>query len=195
MCAQIPPIDSDILRIHRFLPFSLANGPGVRTVIWVQGCSLKCPYCYNPETHPFTDGEYVSVENLFRRVAALKDTIEGITVSGGEPLQQQQPLLALLSQVRHETPFSVLLFTGYTWEEVQQMPVAHALLACVDVLVAGRYNASQHIARDLHGSANKTTHLITPRYTMDDLRSVPSTEIIVTKTGEVVMSGIDPIKW
>jgi hypothetical protein len=63
------------------------------------------------------------------------------------------------------------------------------------VLVAGRYDASQHLARDLRGSANQTVHLLTDRYTMNDLQSVPPAEVIVTAEGKVVVSGIDPLKW
>ena len=88
------------LRIHAFEPFSRANGPGVRAAIWVQGCSLGCPGCFNPDTHPFAGGELLAVDDLFRRILALGDAIEGITVSGGEPLQQRRPLLALLQRVR-----------------------------------------------------------------------------------------------
>jgi anaerobic ribonucleoside-triphosphate reductase activating protein len=184
-----------VLRVHSFLPFSHANGPGVRAVVWVQGCSLGCRGCFNPATHSFAGGEPVHVEALFGRMAALGEAIEGITVSGGEPLQQPRPLLALLQRVRRETSLSVLLFTGYTWAEIQPMPDAAALLACVDVLIAGRYDASQRLARSLRGSANQTVHLLTDRYTMDDLQSVPSGEVIITAEGEVVVSGVDPIRW
>lgn len=184
-----------VLRMHQFLPFSRANGPGVRAVLWVRGCSLECPGCFNADTHPFVGGERVSVDDLFQRIAALSNSIEGITVSGGEPLQQRRPLLALLQRVRWETPLSVVLFSGYTWQEVQRMADAEALLACVDVLIAGPYKASQRLARDLRGSANKTVHFFTNRYTMTDLHSVPSAEVIITAEGEVVVSGIDPITW
>jgi len=183
------------LRLHAFLPFSRANGPGVRAVIWVQGCSLGCPGCFNPETHPFTGGELVSVGDLFERIAALKKAVEGITISGGEPFQQRRPLLALLWRVRQETTLSVVLFTGYTWDEVQRMPDADALLACIDVLIAGRYDQTRRLARDLRGSANKTVHFLTNRYTMEDLQAVPYAEVIITAEGNVVMSGIEVVRW
>jgi anaerobic ribonucleoside-triphosphate reductase activating protein len=183
------------LRIYQFLPCSRANGPGVRAVLWVQGCSLGCPECFNPDTHSFVGGERVPVEALFQRIVALGNAIEGITVSCGEPLQQQRALLALLQRVRQETSLSIILFTGYTWSEVQRIPNAEALLACVDVLIAGRYAASQRLARDLRGSANKTVHFLTSRYRMADLRLVPPAEVIITAEGEVVVSGIDPVRW
>ncbi len=188
-------MDGTTLQIHELLPQSRANGPGVRAVLWVQGCSLGCPGCFNPATHPFIGGERVLVRDLFRRIVALGDSIEGITVSGGEPLQQRRPLLALLQRVRQETSLTTVLFTGYTWEELQRMPDAEVLLACVDVLIAGRYDASQRLARDMRGSAKKTVHLCTQRYTLADLHSVPPAEVIITAEANVVASGIDPTRW
>jgi anaerobic ribonucleoside-triphosphate reductase activating protein len=181
------------LRIHAFEPFSRANGPGVRTVIWVQGCSLGCPGCFNPDTHSFEGGELVSTADLFQRILDLKDTIEGLTVSGGEPFQQRRPLLDLLRRVK-KVSLSILLFTGYTWTELQTMPDAEALLTCTDVLIAGRYDASQRLTRGLRGSANQTMHLLTDRYTVNDLESVPSSEIFITPDGQVVVSGINPVR-
>ena len=182
------------LRLHAFEPYSRANGPGVRAVIWVQGCSLRCAGCFNPETHPFEGGELVSAGDLFRRIQARGDTIEGITISGGEPLQQRGVLLTLLQQVKRATSLSVLLCTGYSWDELQQMPDAGSLLACVDVLFAGRYQAARHLAHDLRGSANKTVHLLTGRYTLDDVHTAPVAEVFITPQGNVVVSGIDPPK-
>jgi len=188
-------MNNKILRIHEFLPYSRVNGPGVRAVLWLQGCSLGCPECFNPQTHPFEQGQLRLVDDLFQSLMTLKGGIEGLTVSGGEPLQQAPPLLALLQRLRQETFLSVLLFTGFTWAEIQRMPQAAALLACIDVLIAGRYDAAQHLARDLRGSANKTTHFLSDRYTQADLHAIPSTEVIITAQGEVIVSGIDPLKW
>ena len=184
-----------VLRVHHFLPRSHANGPGVRAVLWVQGCSLACPGCFNPDSHVLTGGERVPVTDLFQRLVALSASIEGLTISGGEPLQQRRALLALLRRVRQETPLSVVLFTGYTWEEVQRMSDVEELLSYVDILIAGRYDASRHLARDLRGSANKTVHVLTDRYTLADVQAVPLAEVIITEAGEIVLSGIDPVRW
>ena len=188
-------MSDQLLRLHQFLPASRANGPGVRAVLWVQGCSLGCPGCFNPETHAFGSGTEMPVEALLGRILALKETIEGITISGGEPLQQRRPVQALLKRVREESNLSVLLFTGFTWQEIQRMPDSDALLACIDVLSAGRYDASQHLARDLRGSANKTLHFLTNRYQMSDLEAIPPAEVIIAPDGKIVFSGIDPVRW
>jgi anaerobic ribonucleoside-triphosphate reductase activating protein len=183
------------LRLHAFIPRSRANGPGCRAVVWVQGCTLGCPGCFNPETHDFRGGQWVGVDELFERIRALQGTIEGITVSGGEPFQQRPALLALLQRVRAETDLGVLVFTGYTWDEIQRFRETAALLQCIDVLIAGRYDERLRLARDLRGSANKTVHLLTPRYGLHDLQLTPVSEVIIEPDGTVVISGIDPLRW
>src|SRR5437868_145303 len=95
-----PSMSTPHLRLHEFLPESRANGPGVRAVVWVQGCSLGCPGCFNPETHPASGGRMASVDDLLREIAGLGDAIEGVTLSGGEPLQQRGAVVALLRRLR-----------------------------------------------------------------------------------------------
>lgn len=179
------------LQLNYFLPHSRANGPGTRAVIWVQGCSLGCPGCFNPETHSFAGGEWVRVEDMFKEIVVLNDTIEGITLSGGEPLQQRDAVTALLRRVKTETTLSTILFSGFTWEEIQAMPRPE-FLQYIDVLIAGRYNASQRMARGLRGSANKTVHFLSDRYTPNDINTTPTAEIMIKADGEIVVSGIDP---
>ncbi len=183
------------LRISHFVPYSRANGPGLRAVLWVQGCSLGCRGCFNPHTHSAGGGKLLAVDELFDTIAALGNTIEGVTVSGGEPMQQPTPLAALLRRVRLETPLSTLLFSGYTWDELKQLAAAAEVLASLDVLLAGRYDAAQHLASGLRGSANKSVHFLTGRYGPTDLAAVPAGEVIIRLDGDVELSGIDPLRW
>lgn len=184
-----------VLRLHHFLPHSRANGPGARAVVWVQGCALGCPGCYNPATHPFAGEELVPADELCDCIAALAGAVEGVTVTGGEPLQQRPGLLRLLRRLRDETPLSALVFTGYAWDEVLRFPEADELLTCIDVLIAGRYEAARHLATGLRGSANKTVHFLTGRYTAADLEAVPPAEVYITAAGQILLSGIDPLRW
>ncbi len=216
------------LRVHAFLPASFANGPGCRAVVWTQGCSLKCPGCFNPASHAFGGGSSVSVLELAARIRAQGRQIEGVTISGGEPLLQWAAVTELLRQIKTSTELSVLLLTGFTWEEVLAMPTATAgvtataavtagvtatatrpaetgvpglsvppagLLGCVDVLIAGRYDRRRHLAHGLRGSDNKTVHLLTDRYSADDLDHVPSSEAIVEPDGQVVVTGMNPLQF
>jgi anaerobic ribonucleoside-triphosphate reductase activating protein len=164
-------------------------------VIWVQGCTLGCPGCFNPETHSPEGGELIPVTDLFQRILGLGDPIEGISISGGEPLQQIKPLVTLLKRVRKSTPLSVLIFTGFTLEEIHCIPKGEELLEFVDVVVSGRYEESQAIVDGLRTSANQEIHLLTERYSMCDLQAVPPGEIIISEGGEIILSGTNPIKW
>jgi organic radical activating enzyme len=135
----------------------------------------------------------VSVKELMGRVVAEAQDIDGITLSGGEPLQQPETLLELLYAIRARTTLSVLLFSGYTMVEIEHMPFGLTILAHIDVLVAGRYVQSRRLARGLRGSANKTVHLLTDRYTLEDLERVPMAEVWIDAAGNISISGIEPL--
>lgn len=181
------------LRVHQFIPESQANGPGRRAVIWTQGCSLGCPGCFNPETHDFAAGQPISIDQLIDRLVTLGDRIEGVTLSGGEPFQQPDALLALLRRLRRETTLSCLIFTGFALDELHRLPLGPACLEHVDVLIAGRYDRAQtQHAGPLLGSANQQAHLLSSRYTLADLAPVPTCEVIITPDGDVRFTGIAP---
>ena len=183
------------LAVHAFVPVSRANGPGRRAVLWVQGCSLGCPGCFNPETHPFRAATArTPLDELAAGIAraARAHHLEGLTVSGGEPFQQRRALATLLARVRAATDLSVLVFTGYTTGELAAMPGAADVLRHVDVLIAGRYDAGRRLATGLRGSANKTVVCLTDRYTESEVDAVPEAEILIDAAGSVVLTGIDP---
>lgn len=183
------------IRLHHFEPASRVNGPGMRAVIWVQGCALGCPGCFNPETHAAGGGERVTVDSLARRILAVQAGLEGLTISGGEPLHQYSALTRLLEQVRTQSNLSTLVFTGYDWDELIQFPGIERFLARVDVLIAGRYDAAHRRATGLIGSSNKVAHFLSDRYHQVDLDQVPQAEIIISPEGEIRTSGIDPLRW
>jgi anaerobic ribonucleoside-triphosphate reductase activating protein len=184
-----------LLNLNHFEPLSLVNGPGKRAVIWVQGCTLGCPGCFNPLTHPTSGGKHWRVDRLVKLVLDQMNEIEGLTISGGEPLQQMQPLIELTRQVKDQSNLSILLFSGFTWEEIHRIPHADNLLEHLDVLIAGRYLAAKRLASGLIGSSNKSIHFLTGRYHLSDLAPVPGAEVILNPNGEVVLSGIDPLRW
>jgi anaerobic ribonucleoside-triphosphate reductase activating protein len=183
------------IRLHHFEPASRVNGPGMRAVIWVQGCALGCPGCFNPETHDFQGGEVWTVDALAQRVLQAKTSLEGLTISGGEPAHQHRALAALLARVHEQSNLSVVVFSGYDMAELERIPRIQAFLSNIDVLIAGRYDASQRLAQGLIGSTNMTAHFLTSRYTADDLAAVPQAEILLSPDGEILLSGIDPLQW
>ncbi|MEW6156173.1 MAG: 4Fe-4S single cluster domain-containing protein [Verrucomicrobiota bacterium] len=174
---------------------SFANGPGRRAVIWTQGCSLGCHGCFNPETHSREGGQIADVAHLGQMVLELSDELEGLTISGGEPLQQMLPLLELLELIRQQSRLSIILFSGFEFAEIQRFPKAAQLLGCLDVLIAGRYDQRRRFAAGLRGSTNKTIHLLSPRYSAADLEAVPAAEAVISPDGALWFSGIDPLDW
>lgn len=190
-----------LVSLHAYESRSRANGPGVRAVLWFQGCSLGCPGCFNPATHdaarlagPPRNGDrgLWTIGELVARLRSEGDTIEGISVSGGEPLEQAEALLALLDRVRRDLSLTVLLFSGHTRKAIEALPLGPAILALVDVLVDGRYVERKRLATGLRGSANQRIHLLSDRYSMADVDNVPPAEIRISASGEVVVTGIDP---
>jgi len=180
---------ADRLRIHAFLPRSRANGPGWRAVIWTQGCSIRCPGCFNPHTHDPAGGNTVAVSELFSQIMALGDSIEGITISGGEPFDQAQPLARLLAQVRTATSLSAILFTGHSYDTVMSLPQADRVLGCLDVLISGPYQPLHVSHRTVLLGSWKTLHVLTSRYSESDLTCLPDAEVIINSNASVDLTG------
>ena len=180
------------VRVHAVEPRSRANGPGARFVVWLQGCSLGCPGCFNPTTHAPSGGRETTVAELAVQLAATRD-IEGLSLSGGEPLQQAEAAAALLDAAR-ALGLSTLAFSGYTLDEIRALPHGSAVLDRLDVLVDGRYVAGERLATGLRGSANQRIHLLTSRYQRADVEATPVAEIRIAPSGEVVLTGVNPLK-
>jgi anaerobic ribonucleoside-triphosphate reductase activating protein len=130
---------------------------------------------------------------LAAHILALRPNIEGVTVSGGEPLQQWDAVVDLFRRIRGASDLSVVLLTGYTLPEIRRRGGSEILLSLVDVLIAGRYVARLRLARGLRGSRNKKTHLLTTRYAAEDLEQVPDAELIIGPDGTLTATGVDPL--
>ena len=159
-------------------------------MVWLQGCSLGCPGCFNPTTHDPRGGSERSIDEL---AAAIPDDVEGLTLSGGEPLQQAAAAAELLDRARARG-LSTLAFSGYSIDEIRALPGGADVLARLDVLIDGRYVAGDRLATGLRGSANQRIHLLTSRYTRAEVETTPVAEIRIGRTGEVILTGVDPLK-
>ena len=117
----------------------MLNGDGLRSVLWVAGCSHGCKNCHNPITWDICGGipfDEAAKEELL--VSLEPDYISGITFSGGDPLhtQNRDEIGALIKEVREKYPNKTIwVYTGYTWNEVKDLPY----LKLVDVLVDGPF--------------------------------------------------------
>jgi anaerobic ribonucleoside-triphosphate reductase activating protein len=164
------------LRVGARVAVTHAEGPGPRYAIWLQGCSLRCPGCCNPQLFDASGGEELPVERLLAEIAALRNDVEGVTLLGGEPFEQAGSLVALAHGVR-ALGLSMMAFSGYTLEELRARRdrSTDALLKAIDVLADGRYEARRPERERLWvGSRNQRFHYLTDRYGPDIERPAPS---------------------
>ena len=134
----------------------MLNGEGLRTVLWVAGCSHNCPQCHNPVTWDINGGlafDEAAKEELFEELK--KVYISGVTFSGGDPLHEKnrKEIEKLAEDIREKFPDKTIwLYTGYEWEEICGLP----FLPNIDVIVDGEFKIEEK-DNSLHwkGSANQ----------------------------------------
>src|SRR5215510_7405638 len=111
-----------LLSLAQVVPVTEAEGPGKRFALWFQGCPLRCPGCCNPEMLSFRGGRDVSLRDILVQIdRATDEGIEGITLLGGEPFAHAQGAARLAAAVQ-ERNLSVMVFSGYTIEEIRRLP-------------------------------------------------------------------------
>ncbi|MEU8086547.1 4Fe-4S single cluster domain-containing protein [Micromonospora sp. NPDC049101] len=154
------------IEISRVADRTAVLGPGLRAVIWVRGCPLRCPGCVAPEDLPFDGGVTRTVDDLAGWLGGLPSDITGVTFSGGEPMAQAAGLSALVDRIRADRDWSVLSFTGWTIEHLRRQhdPDQLRLLGQLDILVDGPYVAARHADLLWRGSTNQRLHFLTDRH-------------------------------
>ena len=207
-----------MIRIANVLHDSEVNGPGIRTVVWLQGCTLKCKGCCNKELWPNKGGELWDEAGLVRQlVRDAAEGTEGITLTGGEPLQQAEAVSTLLNCLSVMRPeWSVVLFTGYEEREIFRDPpvlaympggkvvlralgdhvlpldAARLVLQC-DMVVSGRYVQRKRCHARWRSSSNQKILWRTARYSHLRYREaadeVMEAEIHIGPDGSLVKTG------
>ena len=140
-------------------------GPGNRVAIWTKGCKHKCPGCSNPELWT-TDGSVsISVDSICAAISLIRkeNMVDGITITGGEPFEQSEELLNLVRKIS-ATITDILIFTGYTYEEICQSKEKANILEYISVLVEGRYIEELNTQLPLRGSSNQRIMLFDSDY-------------------------------
>ena len=176
--------------IHGFVAHSQVNGPGVRAIVYFQGCNLGCASCWNPATHAFTSpsrDDDEEVEEVAEQIADAHRThaIDGVTFSGGEPMQQALDLLVLIRLLKcARSEISIGMYSGYSereldsgrfwtrygiaqearcriWEDIKQH---------LDFAVLGRFVAARPSKLPLRTSANQVLRLFSDRYRQEHFK-------------------------
>lgn len=172
------------VRLAAFMPQTEANGPGTRAAVWLQGCERGCPGCFNPEFAQLDGGTLVDPAQLAAAVLTIEG-IDGVTLSGGEPFLQAPAAAALVRPIA-EAGLSVLVYTGFLWEALQDSedPGVGALLSCIDILIDGPFVQELADGGAFRGSSNQRVIPLTSRGEAE-LSSCPAAE----RTTEVDVVG------
>ena len=161
----------------------------MRAVVYFQGCNLGCDGCWNPATHTFTGLSHEAAQDVAEQVAAAHKTqfIEGVTFSGGEPMQQALDLLDLIRLLKRTRPeLSIGMYSGYTERELEsgrfwtRHGIAHAARCRIwedikpqlDFAVLGRFVAARPSKLPLRTSTNQVLRLFGDRYREEHFKSL-----------------------
>jgi anaerobic ribonucleoside-triphosphate reductase activating protein len=182
------------LRLANIIPVSDANGPGPHFTIWVQGCSLKCPGCFNPQTHDPNGGYYQTISSLIHEIKTYwnKKRIRGVTITGGEPLQQIDSLTRLLQEIKAIGDIGTIVLTGYNESELQSIPGFNRLKQFIDVLISGRFLYEKKLQKEIRGSANKEFLFYSSFYRHEEFETIPPLEVFTDSEGSISITGIKP---
>lgn len=191
---ETPPIEipPGYLNIMGYIDESEVNGPGVRAVVWVQGCKRECPGCFNTQSWPFEINQLISVDQLAEQILSNPHN-KGVTFSGGEPFWQA-PALALLAKKLKVAGLSAMSFSGFTLKELQgenAPPGAEDLLAQLDILIDGPYVESLAInsPNSPVSSKNQKVHVFNPIFKDKITWASDQMEIHILKDGSRIFTG------
>lgn len=153
--------------------YDVANGPGIRTTIFVTGCTHKCHNCFNEEYQDFDFGDPWTQRETDEVIKDLKlDEVRGLTILGGEPFQNEVDLLQVLRDIKKEVQKDIWIFSGYTYEEILKYEHKKKLLEECDVLVDGRFvEALKDLSLRFRGSSNQRI--------IDVQKSLESNEVVL----------------
>lgn len=138
---------------------SIVDGPGLRAVVWTQGCKHECRGCHNPHTHDMNGGFEINTNEIINQLKKLK-LQKGITLSGGDPFEQSEAIMEIAEEAKN-IGLDVWAYTGYTFEELTDRKNSNyftnlMLLQNIDVLVDGRFIESKRdINLKFRGSSNQ----------------------------------------
>lgn len=133
-------------------------GPGRRLGIWFQGCSLRCEGCISVDTWA-TAKTLIPIEQLMMKLSSYLPLIDGITISGGEPFDQFEALLAIVVQLRERTKVDILVYTGYGVEDITDQ--LQQIKPYIDVLISDPFQRHSSQTLRLRGSDNQRLHCFT----------------------------------
>lgn len=137
-------------------------GPGERFVLWVQGCNKKCPGCIAENARNMARGTMISIDALAYEIAF--SNADGLTISGGEPFLQAEELADMIEKIHKKRDMGVIVYTGFTYEDLKNEVSAQSFLSKIDLLIDGPYLTELDDGKSLRGSSNQRAIFLTDRY-------------------------------
>jgi anaerobic ribonucleoside-triphosphate reductase activating protein len=145
------------MRLSGITPESLVDGPGLRYVIFTQGCPHCCPHCHNQKSWDISGGKEYSVKQVIRLLKRQKKTKRGVTFSGGEPFLQAAELAEVALAAR-QMGWDVVTYTGYTYEQLIENndTGVKTLVSASNILIDGLYiHERRSVKLQFRGSSNQ----------------------------------------
>lgn len=180
-----PEKRSVLLNVAGVIVGSYTNGPGKRVVIWVQGCTIGCPGCFNTPLQPHEPHHLIDPVVFARTISekCVKTGCEGITITGGEPFQQAVALSTFTSIIR-ESDLTIVCFSGYCKDALfTSTDVSiQTLIGSIDILIAGPYNHRNRYPRTWSDDPDKEYIFLSDAYSDDDLKRDIECELLLSQT-------------
>ena len=172
-----------LINLHSTIKSSRVNGPGDRFVIWTQGCRKMCKNCYNPETWSHYRNNLIDIDLLVEEIK--NSSISGVTISGGDPFEQPEELFYLLREIKQlDLSDGVIVFSGYTIDEIRVREELRKCLDYIDVLIDGLYIDEKRITNGLAGSSNQEFYFLTDKISRDSINI--DQEVEIHSLGELI---------
>ena len=167
------------LRLFGCVNDSIVDGPGLRYTIFVQGCYHNCLGCHNPESHDVNGGYLKDIEEILKEIDE-NPLLDGVTLSGGEPMLQVEALIELSKEIKKRN-LNIVLYSGYTYEQIISDQNKLSLLKLGDMLVDGLYvEEKRSLALLYRGSSNQRLINI-----QESLKQGKVIEYIIDEYGEI----------
>lgn len=178
-------LTSSTLKISQVVHSSSIYGPGLRTVIWVQGCSLACVGCWNQDLWSKKGGYEVTVTELV--ASAIQSNDQGLTILGGEPLEQPPAIYSLIEEAK-EKGLSIFLYSGFEDKELTNLQ--RKCVDASDIVVLGRYvQAKRDTTLRWRGSSNQKVMFPSERYAHLEIQEANEVEIHLQEDGTLRIIG------
>lgn len=147
---------TDKIRIAGIIRESIVDGKGLRFVVFGQGCPHRCAGCHNPQTHDFSGGKLIPIASLTQEIRK-NPLLQGVTFSGGEPFAQPEAFSALAREIKAlSRKLDLTVYSGYTYEQLLDLPGATELLNLCDYLIDGPFILEERdISLKFRGSRNQ----------------------------------------